>query len=279
MNLPAREIFFFISVTVFMVACASDSKKAKVDVAIENKALYENFIEVENAGVHYKIPSPMEMFIFLERTKADFQTNKMHNAAKVGNYVSRKSQAINFGIYSADLAYCAVYGDFQQTINYFNTAKQLASSLGLHEGFGENIALRIDNNLNNIDSLMEISADSYQLANQFLEDQGQADVLGLILVGGWVEGVYLALQSVQNHNLENPIVERIADQQVLLENLMNFLDKNQKSTHIPDVLEELTPIQEAFDELYFNDEETLITENQYVNITNEIIVLRNKYIN
>lgn len=279
MNISPFKLLLLTLISVHIMSCISDSKKEKVNVNIENQALYENFIEVEDAGIHYKIPSPMEMFIFLERTKADFQQRKTHDVSKVSHYVSRKSQAINFGVYSADLAYCAVYGDFQQTINYFNTAKLLASSLGLHEGFGETMALRIDNNLSNIDSLMEITADSYQMANQFLEDQGQADILGLILVGGWVEGIYLALHSVNNLDLENPIIERIADQQILLENLMGYLEKNESAPYISEIIQDLKSVQEAFDELYFNDEKTLITESQFVNITNEINVLRNMYIN
>lgn len=279
MNFSIIKNLFIFFLSVLILSCKSDAKKDKVDVKIENQTLYENFIEVDDAGIHYKIPSPMEMFIFLERTKAEFQSSKTHDINKVSHYVSRKDQAINFGVYSADLAYCAVYADFQKTINYFNTAKQLASSLGLHEGFGEAIALRIDNNLSNIDSLMEITADSYQLANQFLEDQGQVDILGLILVGGWVEGVYLALHSVHGIDLNDPIVERIADQQVLLENLMAFLKKNETQNYISEIIEDLAPVQEAFDELYFNDEETLITQSQFVNITNEINVLRNMYIN
>jgi len=279
MNLHTLKILYFLVAAIFIFSCNSEKKKDNSDIGIENHALYENFVEVEDEGIHYKIPSPMEMFIFLERSNAEFQSTKTHDVNKVGNYVSRKNQAINFGIYSADLAYCATYGDFQQTILYFNTAKQLASTLGLHEGFGQNIALRIDNNLSNIDSLMEITADSYQLANQFLEDQGQSDVLGLILVGGWIEGVYLALNAVVELDLENPIVERIADQQILLENLMGYLEKNQDTNNINEIIQNLEPLQEAFDELYYNDEETLITETQFVNITNEINVFRNMYIN
>ena len=78
--------------------------------------------------------------------------------------------------------------------------------------------------------------------------------------------------------MENPIVERIADQQVLLENLLGFLQNNDNSNNIKEVIEELKPLQEVFDELYFNDENTIITQKQFVNISNEVISLRNNYI-
>jgi len=41
----------------------------------------------------------------------------------------------------------------------------------------------------------------------------------------------------------------------------------------------LKKLQEAFDELYFNDENTVITEKQFVDISNEVKSLRNKFIN
>ncbi|MDA3892472.1 MAG: hypothetical protein PF517_12475 [Salinivirgaceae bacterium] len=274
---------FLIVVFIAINSCQSNKGKskveAKVEAKVESEALYENFIEVDNVGVNYKIPSPMEMFIFLEKADANFLMSKLHKVERSENYPSRKFQALNFGIYAADLAYCSVFGDFQQALNYFNTAKNLAASLGLHEGYGESMASRINGNLNNIDSLMEISADSYHLANQFLEDQGQGDILGLILVGGWIEGIYLAIESIDGLDMENPIIERIADQQVLLENLLNYLNLNENSNNISEVISELGQIQEVFDELYFNDENTLITKKQFVDISNEIKLLRNTYIN
>jgi hypothetical protein len=266
-------------VLIMLCSCNSNGNKSKASDNTGKQVLYENFIEIETSGVNYKIPSPMEMFIFLKNTQAPFLSDKMHKTNKSNTYSTRKSQALNFGIYSADLAYSAVFGDFQSSLNYFNSAKILASSLGLHEGYGEKIASRIDKNLNSIDSLMEISADSYFLGNQFLENQGQNDILGLIIVGGWVEGFYLAIESVDEIDLNSPIIERIADQQVLLENLLGYLRNHDTSRNMKEVIEDLNQIQEVFDALYFNNETTLITEKQFVDISNEVKSLRNTYTN
>lgn len=282
MNMTSKTKFLILLlnlVIILLCSCNSNKSKSKISENIEKQVLYENFIEIESSGVNYKIPSPMEIFIFLKKSEAPFLVDKMHKTNKSNTYPSRKSQALNFGIYSADLAYCAVFGDFQESLNYFNSAKYLANSLGLHEGFGEEMASRIDGNLNSIDSLMEISADSYHLANQFLENQGQADILGLILVGGWIEGLYLAIESVDGIDMNNPIIERIADQQVLLENLLGYLRDHESSQNISEIIENLKPVQEVFDELYFNNETTLITEKQFVDISNEVKYLRNTYTN
>ncbi len=271
-------ILFTLTYSILLILQSCQTNKSKSDT-IENQVLYENFIEIERTGVNYRIPSPMEMFIFLKKADAPYLNYKTHKTNKCINYISKKEKAINFGIYSADLAYCSVFGDFQQTIIYFKTVKQLADNLGLHEGFGKKMATRIDKNLNSIDSLMEISADSYYKANMFMEEQGQTDIMCLMLVGGWIEGLYLAIESVNNANTNSPITERIADQQILLENLLEYLQNNQNSKDLSSIIQDLEQLQEVFDELYFNDENTIITKTQFANISNEVISLRNTYIN
>ena len=260
---------------VFMISCSSNNKKSEsqVEVALS----YDNFIDVKKSGETYKIPSPMELFIFLKETKSPFLADKLHNPKSYTDYMTKKARAVNFGIYTADLAYCAVFGDFQKAIFYFNTSQKLADEMGLYEGYGEQIATRVNNNLSNVDSLIEISAESYDLTNTFLEEQGQSDLLGLFLVGGWVEGLYLSAESVKDLDVNCPVIERIADQQLLLENLINYLKENSSKTN-DNLIKDLENIQQTFDDLYFNDENTIITQKQFVNISNEVILLRNKYI-
>ena len=271
-----KLLILSISATIFLVSCNSENKKT--NKSNEDVLAYDNFIDIKKSGETYKIPSPMELFIFLKETKSPFLADKLHNPKSYTNYMTKKTRAVNFGIYSADLAYCAVFGDFQKAIFYFNTNQKLADEMGLYEGYGEQIAERVNSNLSNIDSLIEISAESYDLTNTFLEEQGQSDLLGLFLVGGWVEGLYLAVESVKGLDVTSPVIERVADQQLLLENLINYLKENSCKIN-EDLIKDLENIQQAFDDLYFNDENTIITQKQFVNISNEIILLRNKYIN
>ena len=77
---------------------------------------------------------------------------------------------------------------------------------------------------------------------------------------------------------DDGVIERVADQQILLDNLIAFLKTNKDSEYIAKVLLSLEDLQEAFDELYFNDEETIITKKQYVNIVNKVREIRTEFI-
>ena len=228
----------------------------------------------ENTDAIYKIPSPMEMFLFLEQNSCPYVKEALHDPNQIGEYTTTMGKAINFGIYSADLAYSSVYGDNQNTLTYFNTARKLASELGLYEGYGEEIAERIDQNLNSIDSLIDISAESYDVMTLTLEDQGLSDVLGFILAGGWTESLYLTFESMDHLDMNSPIIERIVDQQILLDNLLAYLKHNNNTVNNQNLVSKLEEVQEIFDNLYFNNENVPITKKQFVDLSNKVNELR-----
>ncbi len=268
-------IFCFV---LLASACSQNSSKNSTAVNSIDQNMDETFMVIENDGITYKIPSPMEVFIFLNVNEAPFILEILHDPAKHQNYDSKKSKAINFGIYAADLAYTSVFGDIQQTLIYFNAAKILASELGLHEGYGQQMALRIDKNLNNLDSLLDITAESYNAANLFLEEQGLTDIMGIIIAGGWIESLFIAIKSVPDANIDDPLVERIVDQQLLLDNLLAQLYKNSDQKHVWSVIERLEELQVVFDQLYFNDQQTLITQEQFVLLSNKVTDIRESFI-
>lgn len=266
----------FISIIIQSCKFDKTNNSNKTD---KNDILFENFVDVENTGVNYRIPSPIELFVLLGKTNTKYLPQVLNKPNNLSIYQTKKAKALNFGIYAADLAYCSVFADNQASIQYFSCTKKLATDLGLYEGFGQTIANRVNQNLNNIDSLIDITSESYNGALQFIEDQGLTDLQGMILAGGWIEGVYITIESVNDYRTDTMLVERVADQQLLLENLINFLSENNVSENIESVIINLKDIQEAFDELYFNNENTIITKQQFVNIANKVKTLRNNIVN
>lgn len=265
-----------ISLLLFLLipACVSDKKAKHNERELEQK-LDDEFIDLESSAVNFKIPTPMEVFTYMKYNGAKYIQEAVNNPDNHKNYSTRKSKALNLGVYSADLAYCCIYEDYQNSITYFDVAKLLASELGLNQGYGNKMAERVNKNLNNIDSLTEIAASSYYEANLFLEDQGMSNLLGYILIGGWVETLHLGVEAVKLEPLQSPNYERIADQRFLLENLLAFLKTNSLETDASDLYTNLNDLSIIYDELNFNDENILITHKQFVDIANKATQIRN----
>lgn len=260
---------------LFLSSCVSDKKSKTKETDIIDAQLSGDMNDLESSHVNFKIPSPMEVFAYMKRNGSTFIPDVLNNPDNHRKYDTKQSKALNFGIYTADLAYCCVFEDFQNSITYFSVAKLLASELGLNEGYGNKMADRVSENLSNIDSLREIAVDSYFEAHLFLEEQGSADLMSLIIYGGWIETLYLATETAKLVKLEDPVFERIADQRILLENIIAYFKKNGS---YPEILKDLEELEIVYDELNFNEDSVLITKKQFVDISNKTTELRNTYI-
>jgi hypothetical protein len=223
----------------------------------------------------YKLPSPVELYVQLKLATPESVIDKLNKPSYAGNYLTESSRAINFGIYASDLAYCTVYGHLQETHEYFRVLKIMAENLGINDGYDEAVLNRINTNLNNTDSLYSISSDSYWEVCNFLENSGKANILALILMGGWVESVYLATNKVVEFHPESDIIVRITEQSFLLDNLLDYLNSLANTRQTADYLQQLNDLKYSFDKLFENPDDVLITEAQFEDISAKLAILRN----
>jgi len=229
-------------------------------------------------NTQYKLPLPVELYEFLVEAKANYNGQSLNPITNVSKYISSESKTINFGIYASDLAYCTSFGKNQETFKYFSTCKKIADELGLIEGFDQKVVSRIDKSINNKDSLYQITKNSYSDVINVLQSQGKIKLLPLIVTGAWLESVYISINSVNKFSPENKIVLRIAEQQLLLENLIDYFKSIPEEDQNKDVFNKLIDLQKSYDKLYDNTDE-IITKAQYNEISKKVIALRTEFIN
>lgn len=264
--------FFILFILVIAFSCASDKKPKDTSGAGEK----DQMVKVKS-NITYKLPSPVELYIFLKEHDIKYDKAHLNKLENVSKYYTNYSKYINFGIYASDLAYTTVYEDQQQSFLYFSTVKTLADELGFAEGFDEIAAKRIEQNSFNSDSLYHIAIDAYWEACNYLEDIGQTSELALIVAGGWIESAFLAAKSVPEFKENDASIIRIAEQSILLENLIEYLE-NEKDQNIEKILVLLKELQFKFDVLYENEEDVIITKEQYESIVKDIERVRNELI-
>ncbi len=220
-----------------------------------------------------KVPSPIELYAFMYNADIKFSKEDLNPFENQSRYNTKIKRAINLGVYASDLAYCTVYQKNKETFNYFSVTKKIADDLGLTQGFDESIVKRIDKNMNNSDSLYQISNDSYSTAVQFLENQGKEDMLPLMITGAWIESVNLAVKSVKKFDPNSEIVVRIADQGLLLENILELFQYVKENPDYKNILDMLLDLQQSYDKLLDNGDKP-ITQKQFEEITNKIKAIR-----
>ena len=248
-------------------SCSSSSDEAKPQEAVE--VVTEELVEeVINDNVFYQMPTPNELFAVLKNSDAPFNKEILNDVSNSGNYLTKFSKALNFGVFTADLAYATSQGSFEDAASLFEAVKSLSKDLEIENAIDQVIFERLKENLDNsnADSLFYLSNETYYSAFSYLEENDRKDVLAMIAVGGWIEGLNIIL-NLEPYSEDSEICQRIADQKLTLENLLIFVSdiENDKLT---DLVSDLSVIEEIFNEESENSNDESI-ETEVVNSTNE----------
>lgn len=278
-NTSFLTLIFLALALILVWSCKNENKQTTDENAVDSAAIKKEIKQTKaEKNTSYRLPSPVEFYMFIHDAKAKFKKNALNSPDNISKYMTTSSKSLNFGIYASDLAYCTVFGENQETFVYFSKAKQLADDLGLTEGFDAKIANRINTNINNSDSLYKITNDSYWDAVTFLEEQDKANLLPFILVGSWVESLHIAFSSVDKFSTKNEVVVRIAEQQLLLENLLDHLNSLGDNDQLKGIITKLTDLQSIFDQLYENGDNVIITEAQFKAISKKVEDIRKEFV-
>lgn len=221
----------------------------------------------------------------------------LNKANKSDIYVTTESQALNLGIYGADLGYTTLYDHQQEALKYMKASKKLADALGISEAFDEATIKTLERNLDNKDSLLYLVANTYRKTDEFLQVRDRKHVGALIIVGGWIESLYFAAK-IDNTSNSKEVAELIGNQKHTLETILDkMLVKYTDKPGIEDLYTDLSSIRESFEEVNIeytfaasvHDKESKTTElnstttvdispEVFENITNKIALLRKKII-
>jgi len=177
-------------------------------------------------------------------------------------------------VYGSDLGYVSMYSQTQEALSYLAAIKQLADKLGISSAFDETTFKRFENNLTNKDSLVALVGLAYRSSDNYLKNNKRLDVSSLILLGGWLESMNIAIETYKAKNNEE-IKRRIAEQKLTVNNLLQLITINAPDqTDLIASLKELSLLYEKVEFKYNYVEPTTDTTRKitYINSTNELVM-------
>lgn len=216
--------FAVILFSSLLIACSGDDI---VEEAVINNAPVVSDLTIERAEkaqeVFYTIPSPMETASLFHSLGIDYKTETTNSIKNINNYVTSGQKALNLGVYGADVSYANVFDQSEQSMLYINCTKKMADALDISSAFNVATIERVEENINNRDSLMVIIDDAFWIIDAHLKGNGQDHLSALIMTGGWIEGLYLGTQSLDRENPDTELMKRVAAQKSSLASLMDLL--------------------------------------------------------
>lgn len=254
---------FFLSGMAIMTGCGGSSDQADAQENSQEATQEVAYADLEGAQVSerketvkkifYTIPAPMEMAALIQSSGADFDKDLLNDVDKVESYMTQKAQAINLGMYGADLSYTTMFERSKESLFYLSAVKQLADELGAANIINDDLINRVEMNKEVKDSLMNIVSDTFWSLNAKFKEDGMEDISALVIAGGWMEALHLAISHADG-NAE--LRERIAEQKYSLADLIKLIGTYENQENLADVKADLESLQAIFAEVEINKAKT-----------------------
>jgi len=233
--------------SALMMSCGGSNE---IDVDIEETDSTTKTVETIGLNVptiEYSVPTPNELFEIIKSQGGVLKIELINSLDNEEGYIDVKSKALNFGIYSADLGYMSCFDHSIEFLKYTKSVERLGDELGISEVFDKELMDRIENNEGNNDSLFIISNDTYYNSYQYLEENEKGTELALIISGGFIESLYIVINLVDDYSDDNEIVEKIGDQKLVLENILDFCMTYMDEPSVKETMDDLFALSETFE--------------------------------
>lgn len=240
-------------------SCKSDKKSQEgKEVGMEDFLTEEDiFDDIDKAKkIFYSLPSPLETAMLLKSADVSYNEMVLNELSNVEKYSTNKSKALNLGIYTTDLSFACLFDQAQTSLKYMDATKQLANEMGISDAIDEETMKRLEQNLNKRDVVMDIISETFLNSSSYLKENDQQDVAAMVLVGGWIEGLYIGTQMIGDKPIKgNKLVDRIAEQKLSFSIVERMLQDNTKNVQgeenrdITELINELHALKLAFDKI------------------------------
>jgi hypothetical protein len=252
---PALYVFALLAALAF-AGCTNDETSNTVSDTLTD-ANAANTASAEN--VFYYIPSPIEMADLLRRAGAGYDKDLPNAPENVSRYTTTTAQALNLGIYGADLSFAGIMNQTAETMTFMSCTNKLAEGLHVTAAFSPALRNRLEANMGSRDSVLNIITNAYWDCDALLHENNQQYASALMIAGGWIEGLYLACRVAEKTN-NNEIRIRIAEQRFSLDKLIDLLNSH-KNADLQALAADLLELKKEYDKLPAPPETSAKEEN------------------
>lgn len=261
MKIRSKILVGLLVPAALLVSCSDEAPSGPnpSGKVAKDSSVVDRTEKIEN--IFFNIPSPIETITILKNAGATYEWNLPLDPMKLDDFSSSTEKALAMGIYGADLNYASVFSVDNDMYMFLSCAEKLGKEIGVGQVFTQDITNRIEDNVDNKDSMQVIISETFWSMDSQLHEEGRESVSALVIAGGWIEGVYLATQlAVLNPNNEE-IKQRIAEQKYSIENLVKLLETYDDSS---EDFVEITMMFKDLEELFQKIEEEKSTPTQSV---------------
>jgi len=202
--------------------------------------------------IFYSIPSPIEMATLLKKTGARYDYTYLNDPVSSDAFNTTTKQALNLGIYGADLSYTSIYNESGESILYMKATRTLADKLNVSAAIDDRLAERIEQNIEIQDSMITLISEVYWNLDGYLKEGDRNYISALMVAGGWTEGLYLTTRLLDQSPQSPEVRTHLAEQKQALKNLVSLLEQYESEKNIAVTLSDMRSLDTIFDQVEVN---------------------------
>jgi hypothetical protein len=263
-----RKILIFLT-AASLGACVSESavdpltelNKINMEEQVQDSEL--TLSEEEFYAMVQSIPSPIQSTALMQAVGAEYKENVLQVTDKSSNYVSWFAQSTNLGIYLADMGYANLYGETKKSMDYMISIRDLADKLKIGQFFDLETIKKLSDKKDDIDGLINESQMNFQKMNDYLQKQNRGKVSVAMIMGGWIEGLYLSAKIAQLNPTSQELLDNVAQQKLSLSTIELFLELYSSDKYFADFKNDFNELVKAYDkvDIVYYDGEVTYTED------------------
>ena len=239
--------FFLISTTAILFwACENSKQEEFDDFDNDTTVMGIDSQKISAQNVFNTISSRSTILELTKLSGSEYNVQYLNNPDDVNKYYLESSQALNLGVYGADLNAASIYDQTQETMLFFKCVSILAKSIGVSNSLDENMGDRMTNNQESRDSTLSRISQAFKSADVSLRKNNRAGTSSLLVAGAWIEGIYIACQTAKETKSE-PIVKEIFAQKESLINLIELIKSSNISSESSYIIDDLIDLKAIYD--------------------------------
>lgn len=202
----------------------------------------------------YGLLTPVEICVIFNRLGLPYSNATLNSTSNSDLYLSSSKTAVNTGIYGVDFGYLKMFGLGQEVLNYMVTIRKMSNKLGIPDHLMTEPLKKIESDIADPDTVTRFMEKAYANLENHLRENRRESTAGLMLMGGWVEAMYIATQLAYDPEKPDPeVVQKIAEQKYTLTSLLSYMKNYYDDPVVVYFTKKLKFLNNYFDtfEIYF----------------------------
>ncbi len=275
-----RYLVFSLSAALLLTGCSQESNhrhqtsQHTIDAQLEQKYIeFDSSLFDAREMVFYNLFSPVDLSHLITKKQAYYNSTLINPLNNITKYNETARIAAALGVYGADLSYLWMYDQTQQSLSYLSAVQRLSDQLEIPREFVDFSYTMAESHSQQLDTLINIASNTYKEAEVYLKNNHRGQYADLILLGGWIETMYIATQMYTKPDAR--FTAKIAAQKFSLNSLYRLMQRHNSDITFTEYilyLKKLVKIYDSANLVFPPDSMVVDTANKRIMVKNEAII-------